>query len=462
METKIVMIPTEKLEHHPQNPRKNIGDITELTASIKASGVLQNLTVVPNLDSKDKYYVVIGNRRLEAGTAAGLTEFPCIISTMDHHEQLETMLVENINRSDLTPIEEAEGFKQLTLAGFSVKEIHEKTGFSEATINRRLKIAEYNQKKAAEALERGATLADFAKLEKLKDEKDREALLEDIGTNNFNQHFNRLLADQAERENKPLFKALLKGKAKYISEKELGDTWSPRCKYEQDRKNNPDISLRKPYTKDNIEVNGDYEHFYCFRYGDCEFYRLKPVKEKATKDKPAHTEQQKCWERNRRQLNKLSEEAFQLRREFMEEFQKKKSFKDWQNICIKYAIKLGRCFGVMNIVSDYHFRAERHLEDYRESTQKATERFEAYFDEHAAGTLAYLIYEAVNDRADRVYHENNQYEHPKGTDNYPLSLIYEFLEALGYEMSDEEKMWQKGNHPLQQKTYTNIAKTYNR
>ena len=144
MNNKIVMINTDRLEHHPQNPRKNIGDIAELTASVKVSGILQNLTVVPAPGEDGKYYVVIGNRRLEAARAAELTELPCVISDMNHTAQLETMLVENIQRSDLTPIEEAEGFKQLTLAGFSIKEIHDKTGFSESTINRRLKIAEYN------------------------------------------------------------------------------------------------------------------------------------------------------------------------------------------------------------------------------------------------------------------------------------------------------------------------------
>lgn len=73
--TKIVMLPAECLEHHPENPRKEIGDIAELTDSIKANGILQNLTVVPKLDDEGKYLVVIGNRRYEAGLGAGLTEF---------------------------------------------------------------------------------------------------------------------------------------------------------------------------------------------------------------------------------------------------------------------------------------------------------------------------------------------------------------------------------------------------
>lgn len=145
--TKIVMLPAECLEHHPENPRKEIGDIAELTDSIKANGILQNITVVPKPDDEGKYLVVIGNRRYEAGLGAGLTEFPCVISDMDHTKQLETMLIENMNRSDLTPIEQAKGFEQLTLAGFTPEDIASKTGFSESTVRRRLKLTEYNEKR---------------------------------------------------------------------------------------------------------------------------------------------------------------------------------------------------------------------------------------------------------------------------------------------------------------------------
>ena len=61
----IKMIPIGDLMHHPENPRLDLGDLEELTASIKANGILQNMTVVPDLE-KCKYLVVIGNRRLEA------------------------------------------------------------------------------------------------------------------------------------------------------------------------------------------------------------------------------------------------------------------------------------------------------------------------------------------------------------------------------------------------------------
>ena len=80
------MISVDKLYHHPLNPRKDLGDLEELAKSIEVNGIMQNLTVVPVLDTplSDKaidegYAVLIGNRRFEASKAAGLSELPCNI-----------------------------------------------------------------------------------------------------------------------------------------------------------------------------------------------------------------------------------------------------------------------------------------------------------------------------------------------------------------------------------------------
>ena len=137
----IVMIPVAELYHHPENPRKELGDLTELAESIKANGVMQNLTVVAgHMMTKaewkeaarkegadavsaeasyrpedawvsDGYTVVIGNRRMEASKLAGLAELPCVISDMDHKTQVATMLMENMQRADLTVYEQAQGFQ---------------------------------------------------------------------------------------------------------------------------------------------------------------------------------------------------------------------------------------------------------------------------------------------------------------------------------------------------------------
>ena len=76
----IQMIAIDRLHPHPDNPRKDVGDVSELAASIRHSGVMQNLTVVP---FGVGYRVVIGHRRLAAAKEAGLTELPCMVSDMD-------------------------------------------------------------------------------------------------------------------------------------------------------------------------------------------------------------------------------------------------------------------------------------------------------------------------------------------------------------------------------------------
>ena len=77
--SKIINIPLDKLKLHPQNVRKKYEGIEELAESIKARGVLQNLTVVPDKSKEGTYIVVIGNRRLTAAKQAGISTLPCIV-----------------------------------------------------------------------------------------------------------------------------------------------------------------------------------------------------------------------------------------------------------------------------------------------------------------------------------------------------------------------------------------------
>ena len=117
----ITMIKVEQLYHHPENPRKDLGDISELTESIRKNGIMQNLTVVKNQFVPDMYTVVIGNRRMEAAKAAGLDAVPCVISDMGPREQIATMLEENMQRSDLSLYEQAQGFQMMMDLGYTQK-----------------------------------------------------------------------------------------------------------------------------------------------------------------------------------------------------------------------------------------------------------------------------------------------------------------------------------------------------
>lgn len=177
--TQIVMINTAALHPHPDNPRKDLGDLTELADSIRERGVLQNLTVVPfapdystaGITIKGEFIIVIGHRRHAAAQLAGLAELPCVISNMTHIEQVGTMMLENLQRSDLTVIEQAAGFQMMMDLGETVDSIAAKTGFGKRTVQHRLNIAKLDREKVSEALHRGGTLLDFIELEKIRDEK---------------------------------------------------------------------------------------------------------------------------------------------------------------------------------------------------------------------------------------------------------------------------------------------------
>ena len=186
MQHTIQMIPIEALVHHPDNPRKDLGDLKELTASIKESGVMQNLTVVPNPDNDEDWLVVIGNRRLEASKAAGVKELPCIISDMDYKTQLATMMAENMQRVDLSLTEQAQGVQMMMDLGMDVGEISKRTGLRKDAVQRRVIMAKYDAGKAAEAIVRGGTISDFMELEKLPEEH-RDAMLEFVGTPSLKQ-----------------------------------------------------------------------------------------------------------------------------------------------------------------------------------------------------------------------------------------------------------------------------------
>ena len=106
------MIPVEKIRPNPDQPRKTLGELRDLTESIKEKGVLEPL-LVRFMPREDCYHIISGERRYHASRAAGLREVPCIEKIADDAETLELGLIENLQRKDLTPFEEADGLQRL-------------------------------------------------------------------------------------------------------------------------------------------------------------------------------------------------------------------------------------------------------------------------------------------------------------------------------------------------------------
>src|SRR5580658_8767292 len=106
------MIPLDKIRPNPDQPRKMLGDLSELIESIKQKGVLEPL-LVRYVPRDDEYHIISGERRYHSSRAAGLREVPCIEKIADDAETLELALIENLQRKDLTPFEEADGLQRL-------------------------------------------------------------------------------------------------------------------------------------------------------------------------------------------------------------------------------------------------------------------------------------------------------------------------------------------------------------
>lgn len=135
------MIAIEKLDPNPLQPRVEIGDLTELTASIREKGVLEPLLVKPSLTG-GSWMIIAGERRWRAAREAGIREVPCIEMDVDDRAVAEIALIENLQRKDLTPWEEADGLLALCERfGYTHAEVARKVGKSRSTVTEVISIA---------------------------------------------------------------------------------------------------------------------------------------------------------------------------------------------------------------------------------------------------------------------------------------------------------------------------------
>lgn len=134
-------IPINLIQPNPDQPRTEIGDLSELAGSIKEKGVLEPILVKP--DSKSGIWMIIaGERRWRAANLAGLDEVPCIELDIDEKDIAEIALIENLQRKDLTIWEEVDGYAYLIEKfGYTHEEIAKKIGKSRTTITESLSIA---------------------------------------------------------------------------------------------------------------------------------------------------------------------------------------------------------------------------------------------------------------------------------------------------------------------------------
>ena len=466
----LVYIPIEKLHQHPDNPRKDLGDLTELAESIKTNGVMQNLTVVPCINStddynamldgqgkyseaymthaiqhafEDDYTVVIGHRRLEAARLAGLVEVPCVVAQMDYPTQVATMMTENLQRVDLTIYEQAQGFKQLSFdLGMSVQSIADKTGFSASTVRRRLKLCELNQQTLRDVSARQITIADLEKLNEIKDPAKRDQVLMTIGTNNFEYQFLAAKNEQERKEKEESWRELMT-KRGYI---ELGTQTRHGTMYKTEFL----LSCNADEAILDERIEPDVQYYWFVDHGTLYVKSLKTEVEKSAAATKAETEREKRMEAAER-LEDAFIRAYTLRFNFIKDYSETEAKSRLSEI-----LRMGyECNRDMNCIFNHgelHGFSEDELDEH-----PYTPGWDKLIERNKTGqfkTFLYYIYSSIGDnptlRCYNTYTRDTRYaEYNQTTNSYPkLVTIYESLERLGYEMSDEERELLDGTSAL--------------
>ena len=191
------MIPIEQLQTNSDQPRKDQGDLRGLTESVREKGVLEPL-LVRYLPESGKYMIISGERRYHAARAAGLLEVPCIQKTADDAETLELALIENLQRKDLTPFEEADGIQALAeRLGLTHEEIATRIGKSRSSVTESLSLRSIPDPIKALCIEKGV-LSKSQLLQVARQSK--EAKMKDVVRRFALGMLNR---EQARRERNP-------------------------------------------------------------------------------------------------------------------------------------------------------------------------------------------------------------------------------------------------------------------
>lgn len=441
----VVNMPIEYLVPHPQNPRKDLGNLEELTASIKENGIYQNLTVIPVNEAvpgeEPKYMVVIGHRRLEAAKRAGLQEVPCaIVRGMSETRQLQTMLLENMQRSDLTVYEQAQGFQQLLDFGMDIEDISQQSGFSKSTIRRRLEIAKLDQNKLKEiSSTRQLSLKEFDALARIKNLEARNKAMEKIGTNDFALAVNLAVEKEKLDANMPVFLADMER----LGIKKFPDSAN---KYSSKYRRIGSLDLYEyEVTKDKIPKKTEGLYYEASYPRNVEFYVKETKKAKIIKKSAKELEKEKRIKEAWFKVDAMAATHYELRKAFMENF--KATTKQHELVLMgaySVAILQGVAYMRLGNVNEEAGIDSKFFDPKRD--EKAIKlAFDGYSD---IQQCAKVIYKLFGDNEKELYTNNSRFGYPTYKINPRLEALYHWLVALGYQMSSEEKLLATGQHEV--------------
>lgn len=441
----VVNMPVECLIPHPQNPRKDLGNLEELTASIKENGIYQNLTVIPINeevpDEEPKYMVVIGHRRLEAAKRAGLQEVPCaIVRGLTETQQLQTMLLENMQRSDLTVYEQAQGFQQLLEFGMDIEDISQQSGFSKRTIRRRLEIAKLDQNKLKElSSTRQLSLKEFDELAKIKNMEARNEVMEKIGTNDFALAVKRAMDKEKLADAMPVFLADMER----LGIKKFPDNAN---KYSSRYRRVGSLDLYEyEVTKEKMPKKTEGLYYEASYPRNVEFYVKETKKNKAREKSAKDIEKEKRIKEAWFKMDAMAATHHELRKTFMENF--KATAKQHELVLMgaySVAILQGVAYMRLGNVNEEAGIDSKFFDPKRD--EKAIKlAFDGYSD---IQQCAKIIYKLFGDNEKELYTNNSRFGYPTYKINPRLEALYHWLVALGYQMSSEEKLLATGQHEV--------------
>ena len=452
MNEELTMIKVDEIYMHPKNPRKDLGDITELTKSIKHNGLMQNLTVIPGhydddgMSYEQGYTVIIGHRRLAASRAAGLEEVPCrIVYDMDAKQEVATMLEENMQRADLTVYEQAEGFQMVMDLGYSEKDLVTKTGFSETTIKRRLNIAKLDKELLKEKNEDEAfqlSLTDLYKLEQIKSIDKRNEVLSKAKTARDIDWLVKSTVDEEKRADRySAFEVLFQNRG--IEEAPENIQKSYWGKFDVVA-----FSLDEEHTKDEVlaKVTDDSMYFRLYNY----VYLIKPKEKTEDEDIDAaidEDEDEKRIAANARHMEQIEESCLTRLRRLVEEIingdindvkPDKELYEKILGLSIYFPLEISEQRMITYLADNYYYTLE---EEQKES-------FRQKIREMPIHHRILLPLASKADIFEEIMDYYNRYDDECAT---KLKGIFDIFSLWGWQLTEEEEKLLDGTSELFEK-----------
>ncbi|MFH0751417.1 MAG: ParB/RepB/Spo0J family partition protein [Chloroflexota bacterium] len=176
-------VPIDRIVPNPENPRLLFEEsaLEELASSIREHGVLQPILVRPA--GRDQYQLVAGERRWRAARRAGLLTIPALVEELDDDAAMEIAIIENLQREDLSPLEEATMYeKMVTQHGYSIRKLAQKLGKDKGYLENRLRLADAPEEIRALVSVRKDTLSHAYELMKVQDPRKRKRLAAQVAS----------------------------------------------------------------------------------------------------------------------------------------------------------------------------------------------------------------------------------------------------------------------------------------